>query len=469
MNRRDFVKRTMASSLAAGWVSATGCSPEHRNPAQKGKRPNIVFLLTDDQPRDSLGCINPMLKTPHIDAMAADGVLFSNAYVTTSICCTSRASILIGQYARRHGIHDFHAQFTPEQLALTYPMQMRQAGYRVGFVGKYGVGQQGLPENEYDFWTGWPGQNHYEGHTDAEGNPIHLTAKLGTESLEFLDGCTPEQPFCLSVSFKAPHAQDGDPRQFIYDPAYEDIYKDTVFPPPDRGTEEDWQRFPEFFKQDNEARRRWKKRFSTPEKYQEMVRNYHRLIYGVDVQVGRIRRKLTEMGLADNTIVIFASDNGFYLGEHGLAGKWYPHEESIRIPLVIYDPRLPRRRRGKRCEQMALNIDFAPTMLAAAGIAIPDKMQGKDLTPLMTGRSVDWREDFLYEHLFEFDRIPKTEGVVGKRYKYVRWITETPVYEELYDLKVDPGETLNFAGDPCYSDTLTNMRNRFERLLAKAR
>jgi arylsulfatase A-like enzyme len=282
---------------------AAGCGlfkiREHGQAAGGGhasKQPNIIFLLTDDQRWDSLGCVNPILRTPNIDAMAADGVIFTNAYVTTAICCTSRASFLTGQYARRHGIVDFNKQFTDEQLAGTYPMLMKQSGYRVGFVGKYGVGARDLPAASYDFWRGWAGQGKYDGHTDANGQPIHLTRLMGNQSLEFLDTCTTRQPFCLSVSFKAPHCQDGDPRQFIYDPQHEAVYKDVTFPLPKTATEADWQRLPEFLKTNNEARARWEIRFSTPEKYQAMVRNYHRLIYGVDVEVGRIRRKLQEKG-----------------------------------------------------------------------------------------------------------------------------------------------------------------------------
>lgn len=219
MQRRAFMKGILGSSMA-GLLPVAGClkSGEHGQAARGGhaaKRPNIIFLLTDDQRWDSLGCVNPILRTPNIDAMAADGVIFTNAYVTTAICCTSRASFLNGQYARRHGIVDFNKQFTDEQLAGTYPMLMKQSGYRVGFVGKYGVGARDLPAASYDFWQGWAGQGNYEGHTDPNGQPIHLTRLMGNQSLAFLDTCTTRQPFCLSVSFKAPHCQDGDPRQFI--------------------------------------------------------------------------------------------------------------------------------------------------------------------------------------------------------------------------------------------------------------
>ena len=392
--------------------------------------------------------------------------MFSNARVTSSICGPSRASIMTGQYARRTGIHGFNKQLTPSQLANTYPVLMKDNGYRIGFVGKYGIGSDNLPQDEYDFWAGWPGWGQYQGHKDKNGNPVHLTRKLGNDSIDFLETCKNQQPFCLSVSFKAPHCQDGDPRQFITDPSYDDVYKNTVFTPAEKANREYWNKLPDFFKKDNEARKRWEIRFSSKELYQRMVRKYHTLIYGVDVEVGRICKKLEQIGVADNTIIIFTSDNGFYLGEHGLAGKWYPHEESIRIPLIIYDPRPGNKYKGIKRKQMALNIDLAPTMLDLAGITPPQQMQGKSLLPVINN-NVDLRKDFFYEHLLDHDSIPKTEGVIGERYKYIRWITQEPVHETLWDLKVNPEETINFATRPEYQDVLMAMRKRYFDLTEK--
>jgi arylsulfatase A-like enzyme len=346
---------------------------------------------------------------------------------------------------------------------------MKKNGYRTGFVGKYGIGAKNLPKDKYDFWAGWPGWGKYEGQKDKDGNPIHLTKKLGNDSLDFLDSCDSAKPFCLSISFKAPHCQDGDPRQFIANPAYDDIYKNTVFNPPEKACNEYWDNLPDFFKKDNEARKRWKIRFSNPKLYQKMVRKYHTLVHGIDVEVGRIRKKLEQINAAENTIIIYTSDNGFYLGEHGLAGKWYPHKESIRIPLIIYDPRLKNSQKGTKRQQMALNIDLAPTMLNYAGIAAPEEMQGKSLLPAISNNKMELRRDFFYEHLLDHHSIPKNEGVIGKRYKYIRWITQEPVYETLWDLKVNPEETINFATHPEYKGVLDNMRNRFFELAQKVK
>ena len=167
-------------------------------------------------------------------------------------------------------------------------------------------------------------------------------------------------------------------------------------------------------------------------------------------------------------MIVFLGDNGFFLGEHGLAGKWYGYEESIRVPLIIHDPRLPEASRGQVRDEMALNVDVAPTLLAAAGLPIPREMQGHDLMPLLRGERVDWREDFLFEHRFDHPRIPRSDGVVAGRYKYLRYPDQTPLYEQLFDLETDHHETRNVASDPEYADVLRRMRGRYAELVAGA-
>ncbi len=259
VSRRKFLKFIGAGAL----ISSSGVSCITRK--TKAQKPNIIFLLTDDQRWDTMGCMgNTIIKTPNMDALARDGVLFKNAFVTTSICCVSRASIFLGQYARRHHINDFKTDFTATQLSQTYPMLLKKNGYRIGFIGKYGVGGN-LPAEKYDYWRGIPGQPVYE-QKDENGNPKHLTKIMGEQALEFLSGSAKDKPFCLSISFKAPHAQDGDPRQFIYDPAYKDLYKDDTIPMPETANPKYYDAFPAFFKKNNDARRRWKIQLSTSQK-----------------------------------------------------------------------------------------------------------------------------------------------------------------------------------------------------------
>jgi arylsulfatase A-like enzyme len=455
LNRRDFFRLAAGGSVAAV-MGLAGCESGIIGRSAPKKRPNIIFLLTDDQRWDTMGCAgNKIIQTPNMDAMANDGVRFTNAFVTTSICASSRASIFSGQWTSRHGIKDFATPFSPDALAQTYPMLLRGAGYRIGFIGKYGVGtQKNLPVDQYDYWRGFPGQGTYE-HKDENGNYKHLTQIMGEQAIEFLQGCSEGQPFCLSISFKAPHVQDNDPRQFIYDRAYKDLYKDTIIPVPEKADPYYFEALPEFLRT-SEARRRWEIRFSTPEKFQESVKSYYRLIFGVDVVIGKIREQLRQLRFDDNTVLILIGDNGFYLGEYGLAGKWFPHEESIRVPLVVFDPRAGKKLRGRTLSQMALNVDIAPTILKLAGVKTPEQMQGRSLVPLLKGKKPKWRTEFFYEHPFEHKTIAKSIGLRTQDYMYIRYTDYN--YEELYNLKLDPAETINLAKNEKYEKTLAPLR-----------
>lgn len=468
LGRRQFLHRLGAGGAAVA-ASRLGI-PHAKAEGRRGRRPNFIFLLTDDQRADAMGCAgNPIIHTPNMDTLARDGVRFRNAFVTTSICMASRASVFTGLYERKHGCTFGTPPLAPEYWAMGYPSLLRKAGYRTGFIGKFGIRlpKSIKPKDRFDMMVGFPGQGHYERKTE-DGRQEHLTSFNGDTALRFLRGCKPDQPFCLSISFKAPHVQDRDPRQFIPDPAYRDLYKDVTIPPPDNGGDKTFERLPAFL-QKTEGRERWQIRFATPQMYQRSVKNYYRLVTGVDAQLGRIRAELAKRGLADNTILLLMGDNGFYLGERGLAGKWYAHEESIRVPLLIYDPRKPQAKRGRVLEAMALNVDIAPTLLDLAGLAVPEAMQGRSLAPWLDGQTPAWRQDFLYEHLFDRDNIPKSEGVRTTRWKYVRYFEQKPVYEELYDLQSDPKEHRNLTREPGHQGTLRRLRRRCDELIEARR
>lgn len=426
--------------------------------------PNIIFLLADDLRSDVLGCYGDRLaKTPHIDALAKRGVRFRHQFVTTSICAVSRASILTGQYARRHKINDFVTSLTPEQFAQSYPALLKAAGYRIGFIGKYGVGNKMAEQVQFDYWKGFGGQGNYF----DKGTPLHMNRRMGDQALEFLKGCDKTKPFCLSLSFKCPHAQDRAPREFPPDPQDEAEFRDTMFPIPRTANDRFFRLLPEPV-QKSEGRKRWERRFHTPEKHQEIVRDYYRLVTGMDREVGRIVAALQELGLADNTIIIFTADNGFFFGERGLADKWFMYEESIRVPCIVVDPSLPQPRRGQALEQMALNIDFAPTMLDYAGVAIPKRMQGKSLRPLVKGENPSWRHDWFYEHLTLPKIIPQSEGVRTTRFTYLRWIGTAPEVEELYDLATDSHQEHNLRYRVDHLETLRRLRARWAELRREA-
>ena len=439
---------------------------------EKGKM-NIVFLLADDLRYDAVGYMNKTtIQTPHIDCLANDGTVFTNMYATSAISCCSRASIFTGMYNRRNGITDFSGTLRGEALKNTYPMLMKDNGYYVGFIGKYGVGNY-LPQKEFDYWRGLAGQGTYY-QKDKDGNPRHLTGLISEQIDEFLANRDETKPFCLSVSFKSPHTEsEQDP--FPFDKKYSFMYEDEFFDKPETFGENYYRLFPESFRKDgkweNEGYVRFKNRYGTDEKYQSSVKGYYRLIAGIDEAIGKLRKRLKEMGLDKNTLIIFTSDNGYYLGEHGLEGKWYGHEESIRLPLVIYDPRLEKP--VKKIDEIALNIDLTSTMLDYAGIRQLEKMQGESLRPLMEGKKIKWRQEFLYEHLMNLDKkgwyvyIPQTEGLVTKRYKYMRYFvnnqSHTPIYEELFYIKKDPYEKKNLIKNK--ADLAGRMRTRVDNLI----
>src|SRR5690606_31648136 len=466
-----------AIALATGFSALVACNNPAGKSKQKGatvgenegdgEKPNIIFVLTDDHRWDALGAMgNAIIQTPHLDRLANEGLMFPNAYVTTAICSVSRASILSGQYMSRHGIEDFATNFTPEALAETYPILLKEAGYVIGFAGKYGVGNN-PPQERFDFWECTnKGQPPYEYDT-GKGRIIHHTDSVGNIVRKFLNEFAGEgkAPFCLSVSFKAPHELDGDPPTYPVQERFKDLYADQEIPVPLTAAPEYWNRFPDFFRtEENLARKRWKALFSTPELFQENVKNYYRLITGVDEVIGAMRSQLEALGAHRNTVIIFMGDNGFYLGEHGMEGKWYGHEESIRVPLIIYDPR-PQGKKGAP-EFIALNIDIAPTILGLAGLSQPASMQGQNLISLV-GQPENQRQDFFYEHTFlGSPRLPQVEGVVSRELKYMKFIEHG--YEELYDLEMDPQETTNLAALPQHAERLQEMRARYEELKAQA-
>ncbi len=446
-----------AGFLAGGWLRA----------AEAPARPNILFLLTDDQRWNALGCMGDThILTPNIDRLAREGVLFRNHFVTTSICCCSRASIFTGQYLRRHGIGDFARPFTAAQWAETYPALLRQHGYRTGFIGKFGVGNDAAVAamaGKFDYWRGVPGQGGKYFIQPDDPSRTHETARFGGAALEFLGGTPTNQPFCLSVSFTAPHARDEMPHLEQYQPDDRDtsLYTGIFLPEPVTATDAFFDKLP-LSVQNSISRQRWHWRFDTPQKYELSAKNYYRLISGIDREVGRLLAELKQRGLADNTVIIYTSDNGYFLGDRELSDKFYMYEEGLRDPLIIYDPREPAERRGRIEDAMTLNLDFAPTMLALAGITPPARMQGRSLVPLIDDRPpAGWRTEFFYEeHTFP-KLIPPSEGVRTERWAYIRWVNEQPPVEELYDLQADPLEAHNLAANPDDASTLARLRARW--------
>jgi arylsulfatase len=394
-----------------------------------------------------------------------NGVKFTQAFVTTSICMTSRASILTGQYMSRHGIDRFGKPISPEDFSDTYPGVLRAAGYWSGFVGKYGVGS--IRAEDFDFARDYERLHWHE----VDGERIHVTERNARDSIEFLRERPDDRPFLLSVSYFAPHAEDRAEEQYLPQDWSAKYYENVTIPESPLMDESYLEALPAFLAQEsNEGRVRFHWRFDTPERYQEYMINYYRLITEVDEAVGRIVDELKEQGVYENTIIIFMGDNGYFHADRGLADKWYPYEESIRVPLIVYDPRLPEDERGIRRDEKALNIDLAPTIVRAAGLPVPEVMQGEDLAALYLGdEAPDWRDEFLYEHptITDKNRIPTSLAVVRRDLKYTYWPEWE--YEQLFDLRVDPTEKVNRVDDPSYTEELEKMRARLDDWLEAAK
>jgi arylsulfatase A-like enzyme len=453
-------RQVLRAGLVAGLAAASLAGVQLPNAAPP-RRPNILLLVTDDQRADSLSCAgNPVLTTPNIDSLARRGVRFTNSFATTAICMSSRASILTGLYTRVHGIDDFRKALRPELLSNSYPIMLRKSGYRTGFIGKWGIDGGKMPVDGYDYFAGYQGQGSYF----SPGSDKHLTVRETEQAIKFLRGCDATQPFCLAISFKAPHVQDegrnvpGIYPKYPYDRALDHLYEDTKVP---AVKTVDAQPLPAMFDKTLNRTREAHDFFTAT--YQETMKDLYRLISGVDIAVGKLVDELKFLGFEDNTVILYTSDHGSFYGEHGFGGKWLMLEESIRTPMIICDPRASVDRRGTTCEQMVLNLDVPATLLDLAGIAAPVGMQGKSLLPLADRDSPRWRTEWFYEQHFRSQGvIAACEGVRTAEWKYVRYIDTDPLYEQLFHLSEDPREEKNLAGESAHTEQLATMRLRWK-------
>ncbi len=438
--------------------------------AAQANRPNILFIQTDDQRFDDLGCYgNQTIQTPHIDQLARDGVRFLNHFVTTAICCCSRASILTGQHMRRHGVQDFATPLSAAQFAETYPAILRRHGYRTAFLGKYAIGSpdkpMSLPADQFDYWLGFPQSINFK--QTVDGKVRHLTPLVTEKAIEFLESTPVAQPFCISLNFKEPHGPFN-----YFDPDHPNDYTTARPAPPATYTRAAFEELPLFLRKSLSGTESGAWPDQAEEKFLEDVRIAYRLVSGVDAAVGKVMAALRRLNRDSNTVVIFTSDNGSMRGAHGLSGKWIPYEESIRVPLIIRDLRMPAASRGSTRGQMTLNIDIAPTLLSLAGLPSTPRMQGIGLAPVLKSAKAAGRDEWYYEHTYDTKpprlSIPPSEAVRTRFWKYARYTKETPAFEQLFDLRKDPAERHNLAGSAAHQTTLATLRTRCAALRAAA-
>lgn len=443
------MKKIFLIGLLLGWVQAvTG----------QDSRPNIIFILTDDHRWDALGFAgNPIIQTPEMDRLAAEGIFYENAFVTTPICAASRASILTGMYERTHGYTFGQGDIRQPYMDQSYPMLLKKAGYFTGFFGKFGVNYAGFDQlfdvgESYDRNGKFNDRRGYFFKTIGK-DTVHLTRYTGQQAIDFIREAPNQKPFMLSLSFSAPHAHDPAENQYFWSPEFDTMYQNTTIPDPIMASDAEFLAQPEYVRT-GENRTRWYWRFDTQEKYQRSVKGYYRMISEVDAEIGKIRKVLEEQGLAENTVIILIGDNGYFLGERQLADKWLMYEPSIRVPLIVFDP---RRKGGKRETAFSLNIDVPSTIFDLAGIPQPDTWQGVSLNSAALAK----RKEFLTEHLWQTPIIAPSEAIRTARWKYFRYIND-PSHEELYDLSVDPLEQNNLAANPAYLPTLQELRKKLE-------
>jgi len=443
-------------------------------------KPNIIFFFTDDQAYDTQKDYgNPNVKTPNIDKLANSGVVFMRHYNTTAICMASRANVMIGQYEYKTGCNFMHGPMKPEKWADAYPLKLKKAGYRVGFGGKFGFSVADNLKNrkkegevakyDFDFWAGGSGQTSYVTANNksiekyAEEHP-HSSRAYAAATIDFMkEAVQREQPFCMSVFYKAPH------RPVEPDPMFDDIYKDTKFRKlPNYGREAGKHLAPHSTKGRQYPRfEEWG--YDKEATYQEALRKYNQLIYGVDYSIGMIMDELKRLGIDDNTVIIFSSDNGYFNGSHGLGSKVLPYEESVRCPLIISDPRHKKSGKMRKTEMLSANVDIPATILDIAGIEIPSVYDGKSLLPVLDKPKKPVRTSLPIIQVWG-TKATQCFSVIDQDYKYVYWFYKDESQglkpsEELFDLKNDPYEMLNMVGDAKNKSQLNRMRELYDQQL----
>ncbi|MCB9939596.1 MAG: sulfatase [Planctomycetaceae bacterium] len=445
--------------------------------AVETNRPNVVFLMADDQCTYSMGCYGtPGAKTPNLDQLARDGLVFDNHYDTTAICMASRANVMTGMFEYKTGCNFDTGALLREHWVRSYPMLLREAGYTTAFAGKFGFevtdkqnAKGKLPESDFDRWGGGPGQTSYVTRQNksmahyADEYP-HSTLSYGAFGRDFIrDAAKSDKPFCLSISFKAPH------HPVTPDPKFDDIYQDSKFTKPGNFGREHGEHFSEQSRQGRQYTRFHEWKYSTD--YDGVMAKYYQQIYAIDVAVGMIRDALADSGAASNTVVIYTSDNGFICGSHGYASKVLPYEEASRVPLIVYDGRHPTVGAERRCDALTGNVDFAPTILKLAGVDVPENMDGRSLLPLLEDPTTAIHESLPLINVWGPKEVHSL-AVVTKDWKYIYWPYEEGDFEpteELYDTANDPLELKNLSRDKSATTNLRRMQNVYDATLTRWR
>lgn len=494
--RREFLKTI---GLATGFAALPSCVSGGRASGKTAERPNIIFIMTDDHASHAMSCYGSKInKTPNLDRIAKDGMLFENSFCTNSICAPCRAVILTGKHSHINGLKDNRLRFDGSQQ--TFPKILQKAGYQTAMIGKWHLKTD---PTGFDYWNVLPGQGKYYNPDMREMGQQkkyvgYVTDIITDHALDWLKKRDTEKPFCLMYHHKAPH------RSWQPGPKHLTMYDDVTMPEPDtlfddytgRGraakeqdmsiektmnatdlkltapkdlTPEQKKNWDSAYNPKNEA---FKK--ANPQgkdlvrwKYQRYIKDYLRCIASVDDNVGRLLDYLDSSGLAENTVVFYTSDQGFYLGDHGWFDKRFMYEESLRMPLLVRYPK--EIKAGSVNKDLVQNLDFAPTFLDFAGAEVPKDMQGESFRKILGGKTPrQWRES-IYYHYYEYPAVHSVKrhyGVRTKRYKLIYFYNDIDEWE-LYDMKKDPDELKNVYDDSDYAKVVKELKTELKRLREK--
>lgn len=503
------IKAACALPLAAAGLSA--CSD-----AVEQERPNIIFIMTDDHTTQAMSCYGGnLIETPNMDRIADEGMRFDNCYATNALSGPSRACILTGKFSHRNGFTDNASTFDGSQL--TFPKVMRENGYATGVVGKWHLISK--PQG-FDHWSILLGQNEqgnyykpvfYENGTVVNEDG-YVTDVITDKAIEFIDDVHDEKPFMLMLHHKAPH------RNWMPAPRHLGIFNDTVFPEPEtlfddyegRGEaarsqdmnientlDDEWdlklltreeilagdnRLHDVYIRMPEEVQHKWDSVYApriaeyrsgklqgdelVRWKYQQYMRDYLATAMSVDESIGRVMEYLEEIGELDNTVIVYTSDQGFFLGEHGWFDKRFMYEECLRMPFVIRYPKMIKA--GSTSKAICMNVDFGPTFLDLAGIEVPSEMQGRSFRKVLEKKGripAGWREAAYY-HYYEYPAehsVKRHYGIRTSDCKLIHFYNDIDQWE-MYDMKADPQEMRNVYDDPAYAGKRAQMHRILEQV-----
>lgn len=467
-------RRTFLGALGAGAAAIAANTAAGAQANIAGQRKNIVFILSDDHRYDAMSCMgHPFVETPYLDSIAKNGALLENAFVTTSLCSPSRASILTSQYAHIHRVVD-NATLMPAGTPM-FQEHLQDAGYETAFVGKWHMGgSTDAPRRGFDHWVSFRGQGNYyppangQHMLNVNGEAVpqkgYITDEITDYAVDWLTSRDKEKPFFLYFSHKAVHG--------AFEPAKRHLnkYANEPFPEPATmaNTEENYRDKPMWVKN---QRNSWHGvdylyHHNDGEDIADLYRRYCECILALDDSVGRVLHTLKNLGVHDDTLVIYMGDNGFMWGEHGLIDKRAAYEASIRVPMLAQCPNLIEA--GTRVPGIAANIDIGPTILEFAGAKPLDDINGQSFLPLLTGAKESSRDELFYEYFWEysFPQTPTMHAIRTDKYKLIRYYGIWDL-NELYDMEDDPDETTNLINSPEHQDIVKELTNRLEQELIK--